>query len=140
MVITFQPGDERACANITIIDDDVVETSDEQFIVEFKISGPGVKAGMQTNTTVHILDDDRGTLLHMSVLLIISSMHDTCVDNWLVKGQHVYNVHIEMDFVFTQRVLPHKCNANMPLIPPLELVASKTMSVLGTCLHCTSSK
>ncbi len=60
MSITFQPGELKACGNITIIDDNEPETDNEEFIVQFNVAGGGAQSGTLTTATVRIIDNDMG--------------------------------------------------------------------------------
>ena len=60
-IITFAAGEVRACENVTIVDDDVMETLEEEFTVSidgFDPSPLNPMPGPLTMVPVTIIDDD----------------------------------------------------------------------------------
>ena len=58
-VVTFQPGETRACADFDIQNDEVVEDTEERFTVQIdEITPSSVEMGDNPTATVTITDDD----------------------------------------------------------------------------------
>ena len=56
---TFAPGETEKCQDFTIIDNDIVEDLNEDFVVVINKVSPGVvRVGENSSTTVRIMDDD----------------------------------------------------------------------------------
>ena len=61
-IVTFQSNVHRACENVVIVDDDVVEDT-EVFQIDVSSSDPDVILGQFSSATITVLDDD-GTVLY----------------------------------------------------------------------------
>lgn len=69
--VIFSPGDVRQCLNVTILNDEVAEEREENFVASIsRVSDPAVEV-VESTTTVIIIDDDCKSVLSLKELSII---------------------------------------------------------------------
>lgn len=85
--MVFTPGEVRKCESFDIINDDILESEEEDFTVTIEEVSPSSVVRGSTQTTVTILDDDGTCIcLRVSMCFATSSQQTSLLHGYIRTG------------------------------------------------------